>query len=91
MMTAVEKTVRIVNKKGLHARAAAKFVSMASGYSAKVEVTKDGQTVGGCSIMGLLMLAAGKNSSINIRAEGGDAEKALAALAGLAENGFGEE
>ncbi len=90
-MAAVEKNVKIVNKKGLHARAAARFVSAASGFEADVTVKKDKQEVGGRSIMGLLMLGAGINSKITIRAEGKDATRALDALVKLVETGFGED
>lgn len=85
-----EKTVEIVNEKGLHARAAAKFVQTAEKHKAEVTVSKDDMTVGGLSIMGLLMLAAGKSSRIRISATGEGAEDALVELAGLVEGGFGE-
>jgi phosphocarrier protein len=84
-------TVTIVNRKGLHARASAKFVKCAETFEADVKVTRDGQSVGGTSIMGLMMLAAGPGTSILIEAEGADAEKALAALVALVEDGFGED
>jgi len=85
------RTVEIVNKRGLHARASAKFVKMASGYEAEVRVTKDGQTVDARSIMGLMMLAAGPGCSIEIEAEGPEAEAALAALEALVTAKFDEE
>ncbi len=92
MPETLEKTLRISNKKGLHARAAAKFVKLASGYDdVVIEVVKDGSTVGGTSIMGLLMLAAGMNSTITIKTSGRDAEPALEALSGLVARGFDEE
>ncbi|MEZ5853887.1 MAG: HPr family phosphocarrier protein [Hyphomicrobiaceae bacterium] len=81
----------ICNKKGLHARASAKFVKCAETFDCEIKVTREGQTVGGTSIMGLMMLAAGKGSTIVIEAEGPDAEKALAALKALIEDKFGEE
>lgn len=83
--------VTIPNKKGLHARASAQFVRCASSFKAKVQVTRDGHTVGGTSIMGLMMLAAGQGHSILIEVEGKDAKEALDALVALVENGFGEE
>ena len=83
--------VVIPNKKGLHARASAQFVRTASTFKAKVNVTREGHTVGGTSTMGLMMLAAGMGHSILIEAEGADARAALEALIKLVENGFGEE
>lgn len=83
--------VLIPNKKGLHARASAQFVRTAGTYKADVEVSRDGQTVGGTSIMGLMMLAAGQGHFIHIEAKGGDAKTALQALVALVEDGFGEE
>ena len=85
-----ERTLEIPNKKGLHARAAAKFVQMAETYSAEIEVIKDDMAVGGTSIMGLLMLAASANTSITVRARGVDAQKAVDALSGLVLRGFDE-
>jgi phosphocarrier protein len=81
----------IVNKKGLHARAAAKFVQCADRFDADVTVSKDSTTVGGTSIMGLMMLAAGIGTHIHVAAAGKDAAAALAALAELVGNKFGEE
>lgn len=83
--------VVIPNKKGLHARASAQFVRCASSFTAQVRVTREGHTVGGTSIMGLMMLAAGQGHSILIEAEGPEAAAALEALVKLVENGFGEE
>jgi len=83
--------VVIPNKKGLHARASAQFVRCASGFSAAVRVTREGHTVGGTSIMGLMMLAAGQGHTIVIEAEGQEARAALEALIKLVESGFGEE
>ena len=84
-------TVKILNKRGLHARASAKFVKLASTFDAEVTVAKDGQRVDARSIMGLMMLAAGPGSVIHIRAEGPDAEAAVQALADLVESRFEEE
>jgi phosphocarrier protein HPr len=83
--------VVIPNKKGLHARASAQFVRCASSFEAEVRVTREGHTVGGTSIMGLMMLAAGQGHSILIETEGKDAAQALAALVKLVKSGFGEE
>ena len=84
------QVVIIPNKRGLHARAAAKFVAMAERFSANVDVSKDGQTVSARSIMGLMMLGAGMGSSIELRSEGWDASEAMTALVGLVESGFDE-
>lgn len=84
------RLVTIPNRRGLHARAAAKFVRVCEGFAAEVTVSRDGQTVGGLSIMGLMMLAAGKDSQIEIAAEGADAEAVLDALQALVEAGFHE-
>ena len=91
MSTLVCRTVLIENKRGLHARASAKFVTMASGLSCEVEVAKDGNKVVGTSIMGLMMLAAGIGDSIEISATGREAEAAVAKLTGLVIDKFGEE
>ncbi len=85
------RTVDVLNKRGLHARASAKFVTLASGQSASVEVEKDGSKVCGTSIMGLMMLGAAMGDKITISAEGDGAEEAVAALAELVETKFGEE
>lgn len=87
----VRAEVVICNQKGLHARASAKFVRCAGSFDAEVTVTRDDQTVGGESIMGLMMLAAGPGTSIAIEATGKEAAAALAALCALVESGFGEE
>lgn len=87
----VSRTVEMRNKRGLHARASAKFVTLAAAQSAEVEVEKDGSRVCGTSIMGLMMLGAAMGDTITIHAEGEEAEAALDALAGLVEAGFGEE
>jgi phosphocarrier protein len=86
-----EAVVTVVNRKGLHARASAKFVMLAEKYDANITVTRDGQTVGGTSIMGLMMLAAGPGSTLHITAEGPQGPEALEALVTLVETGFGEE
>lgn len=88
--TAITRDVTVPNKRGLHARAAAKFVTLAERYGASVEVSWDGQSVSARSIMGLMMLGAGKGSVLQLRAEGWDAKEALDALAGLVEAGFHE-
>jgi phosphocarrier protein len=85
------RSVTIINRRGLHARAAAKFVQVVARFpQARIQVSKDGQTVNGESIMGLMMLAGTQGSSIEIAASGTEAEAALAALAELVENKFGE-
>jgi phosphocarrier protein HPr len=88
---AATRTVDIVNKRGLHARASAKFVKMASAFDAEVRVSKDGQTVDARSIMGLMMLAAGPGCCIEIEAEGAEAEAAVAALEALVSAKFDED
>jgi phosphocarrier protein HPr len=85
------RTVTIPNKRGLHARAAAKFVTLAETFGAAVDVQRDGQCVSARSIMGLMMLGAGRGAAIELRAEGWDAKEALDALAGLVEAGFNEQ
>ena len=81
----------IVNKRGLHARASAKFVQTVEAYDAEITVSKDGSTVGGTSIMGLMMLAASTGSSVCVTASGAQAEEALNALDALVRDKFGEE
>ena len=83
--------VVIVNRKGLHARASAKFVKCAETFNAEVMVTRDGHSAGGTSIMGLMMFAAGPGTTIRLEAKGPDAAAALSALVALVEDGFGEE
>jgi len=90
-LTAVSRTVEVVNKRGLHARASAKFVTMAAQIDAAIEVEKDGNKVCGTSIMGLMMLGAAKGDSIVIYVSGTNAEDALEKLATLVEERFGEE
>jgi len=87
----VRRIVTIRNERGLHARAAARFVKLAARFDAEVSVAKDGAVVSGLSIMGLMMLAAGPGSAIEIRATGADAEEAIAALDHLIANKFHEE
>ncbi len=89
--TLLERTVTICNRRGLHARASAKFVTLASGMPARIEVRKDGPAVVGTSIMGLMMLGAAMGDSITISASGEGAEAALAELIDLVENRFGED
>ena len=83
--------VIIPNKKGLHARASAQFVRCAGGFEAEIRVTREGHTVGGTSIMGLMMLAAGPGAVIMLEAEGPEGPEAIEALVALVESGFGEE
>ena len=90
-MSQISRTVQITNKRGLHARASAKFVTLASGLPAKVEVRKDGASVTGTSIMGLMMLGAAMGDEIEISAQGDGAEKAVTELVQLVENKFGED
>ncbi len=90
-MTAIERQVQITNRRGLHARASAKFVTLAAGQAAEIEVEKDGSRVAGTSIMGLMMLGAAMGDSIRISARGADAERAVVALVELVEGKFGEE
>ena len=89
--TALERTLVIVNRRGLHARAAAKFVTLAERFGASVDVLRDGQTVSARSIMGLMMLGAGKGATIVLQADGWDAKEALDALGALVEAGFNEQ
>lgn len=86
-----ERTVLITNRRGLHARASAKFVTLASAQPAEIAVEKDGSKVAGTSIMGLMMLGAAMGDRVTITAEGEGADAALNALCGLVENKFGEE
>jgi phosphocarrier protein len=87
----VRAIVTIVNRRGLHARAAAKFVKVAEQFVAKIEVVKDDMVVPGTSIMGLMVLAAAPGSQLEIRARGREAEPALAALVALVVRGFDED
>jgi phosphocarrier protein HPr len=88
---AISRTVTICNKRGLHARAAARFVKLADQFLADITVAKNGTAVSGRSIMGLMMLAAGPGTSVELRGSGPDAERAIAALADLVTGGFDEE
>jgi phosphocarrier protein HPr len=90
-LSCISKTIEITNKRGLHARASAKFVNVASGLTAKVEVEKDGNRVVGTSIMGLMMLGAAMGDSITIHCDGEGCDAAIAELAALVEGRFGEE
>lgn len=87
---AIVRELKILNKKGLHARASAKFVQCVDRFECEVYVLKDGQSVSGTSIMGLMMLAAGIGSFIEVRAAGADAEAAIEAIAALVNDRFGE-
>ena len=91
MTAPLSRQLTIVNRRGLHARASARFVKCAEAYDAEIRVTKDGQTVGGTSIMGLMTLAAAPGCKVELAAEGPDAAAALEALTTLVEGGFGEE
>ena len=86
-----QASVEIVNERGLHARASAKFVKLASSFDAEIHVSKDENTVDARSIMGLMMLAAGIGSTIDIKAEGPEAEQAVEALVDLVSNRFEED
>jgi len=85
------RTAMIINKRGLHARAAAKLAKVVSGFNAEVSVSKCGQTVSGQSIMGLMMLAAAQGSEITLKASGPDQDRALEALCTLINDRFGED
>lgn len=91
MAEAISQDLLIINKRGLHARASAKFVQTVSGFDAVVSVSKDGTTVGGTSIMGLMMLAASPGCSISVTASGNQAQAVMEALAALVADRFGEE
>ena len=91
MAVSVEREFDILNRLGLHARAAAQLVRLANGFASEIRVAKDGMEVNGKSIMGVLMLAAPKDTKILIRAIGLDAEEAVAAIGELIARKFGEE
>ena len=91
MTTTIARSLRIVNEKGLHARASAKFVEVVEAHDAKAEVSKDGMTVSGDSIMGLLMLAASRGTTIEVETSGAEAEKLADALQALVAGKFGED
>lgn len=84
------RTVRVTNALGLHARAAARFVHLASQYTAQIRVGRDGRSMDGKSIMGILLLAASKGTDLTISADGDDEVRAVTALADLIASGFGE-
>ena len=90
-MSTLSQELPIINQRGLHARASAKFVKCAEGFNASVTVSKDGQTVPGTSIMGLMMLAASIGSSVVVDVSGPQAEEAMAALSQLVADKFDEE
>jgi phosphocarrier protein len=90
-MPTAKATANICNTRGLHARASAKFVKLASSFEAEIQVTRDGVTVDARSIMGLLMLGAGNGCSIEITAEGSDAQDAIDALGELVARKFDED
>ncbi len=87
----VSRTVLITNRRGLHARASAKFVTLAAAQPIEVSVEKDGSRVTGTSIMGLMMLGAAKGDTITISAAGDEAEAVVATMCALVEDKFGEE
>ena len=90
-MGTVSRASTICNQRGLHARAAAKFVQLADGFESEITVTRGGQSVSGSSIMGLMMLAAGPGTEIQLSATGGDAKAALDAICALIEDRFQED
>ena len=90
-MAAIVKELEIVNERGLHARASAKFVKCAEGFDANIVVSRDGHTVPATSIMGLMMLAAQRGSTIRVEAKGKEAEAAIEALSVLIAGRFGED
>jgi phosphocarrier protein HPr len=87
----ISRPVTIVNQLGMHARASAKFVHLAARFSSRIKVSRDGREMDGKSVMGLLLLAAARGSTIVISAEGGDELDAVNALVALVEGGFGED
>ncbi len=91
MSETLTKELEIKNKKGLHARAAAAFVKTVEPYDATVEVERIGQTVSGCSIMGLMMLAASQGTTIKVTCSGNQGQDVMAALEKLLDNKFGED
>ena len=90
-MGTVSRASTICNQRGLHARAAAKFVQLAGGFESEITVTRGGQSVSGSSIMGLMMLAAGPGTEIQLSATGGDEKAALDAICALIEDRFQED
>lgn len=91
MSEPVSRELPITNKRGLHARASAKFVQTVEKFNADITVTRNGETVGGTSIMGLMMLAAGIGTSIMVSAKGPEAQEAMEAISALVLDKFGEE
>lgn len=91
MSATLVRVLPIINSRGLHARASAKFVKCAEQFDAEIQVERDGQKVPGTSIMGLMMLAASQGTTIEVSARGREAEQALAAIAELLASRFGEE
>jgi phosphocarrier protein len=87
----ISRTVTVVNQLGMHARAAAKFVHLATKYQAQIRVARDSREMDGKSIMGILLLAASRGTAITIRAEGADEGDAIEALTALVASGFGED
>lgn len=87
----ISREITIINKLGLHARAAARFVSLASSFESKIRVTKDGKTVNGKSIMGVMMLAASQNTTLTITTEGDDESSAMKRIVELINDRFGEQ
>jgi len=87
----ISKNIEIINKLGLHARAAAKLVQLASGFSSHIEIEKNSQRVNGKSIMGVMMLAAGKGSEITLHANGDDEEESILKIEELINNRFDED
>jgi phosphocarrier protein len=87
----LEQEMKIINRLGLHARAAAQLVKLANQFASEIMVEKDGESVNAKSIMGILMLAAVCGSTIHVRIEGSDAEAAMAAIAEMVDDGFGED
>ena len=87
----ISRSVTVVNQLGMHARAAAKFVHLATRYTARVKVARDEREIDGKSIMGILLLAAARGSTITISAEGQDERDAVDALVALVQSGFGED
>ena len=88
---ALSREIPIINKRGLHARASAKFVQLVERFNAEIWVTRGGETVGGTSIMGLMMLSAGPGTSIVVSAAGPEAEAAITAITDLVASKFNEE
>ena len=91
MSDTLSRELPITNKRGLHARASAKFVQMVEKFSADITVTRNGETVGGTSIMGLMMLAAAPGTTITVSAKGAEAQAALDAITELVAGKFNEE